>query len=150
MAPRATHLLLLLVATLLQCAPALKRPFATSQPSEEESSAGAATAVRGADESSRPARGSSGVFDQAEESTGPSAEWQAANDGIVADMNAHLKRREKREEADLIGRSPIGKVLDFFGSQYFRNVRTSISLFIGAWVWYVLNTKTYIQPEYEE
>ena len=90
------------------------------------------------------------MFDAPEETPGPSAEWQAANAGIVADMQAHLKRREKREEADLIGRGPIGRVLDFFGSQYFRNVRKSLGVFIGAWLWYVLNTKTYIQPDYEE
>ena len=79
-----------------------------------------------------------------------SAEWEAASEEIARDMHAHLKRREKKEEADLIGRSPIGKVFDFFGSKYFRNVRKSLGIFMGAWVWYVLNTKTYIQPEYED
>ena len=53
-------------------------------------------------------------------------------------------------QADLIGQSPIASVFAFFRSKYFSNVRKSISIFMGAWIWYVLNTRTYIQPEYDD
>ena len=85
-----------------------------------------------------------------------SAEWQATTSGIAADMRAHLKRRQKKADADLIksNRGPIATVLfgvgDFLTSNYFRNVRKSLGIFAGAWVWYVLNTKTYMPPEVEE
>ena len=80
----------------------------------------------------------------------PTQEWLAAKDGIVRDMQAHLKRRKKRAEADLIGRGLIGRVIDFFGSQYFRNVRKSAGVFFGAYVWYVLNSNSYTPPEYDD
>lgn len=85
-----------------------------------------------------------------------SAEWKAASEGITADMRAHLQRRRKKADADQIkqSRGPIGTVLfgmgDFFRSTYFSNVRRSISVFVGMWFWYVLNTKTYVPPEIEE
>ena len=59
-------------------------------------------------------------------------------------------------KADLIkqNRGPIAKVLfgmgDFLRSRYFANVRKSVGVFVGMWLWYVLNTKTYIPPEIEE
>ena len=149
---RATFYVVLLLATMLGCTAALKRPFSSSQSSADDDGdgSGSQTAVRGVDDSSRPSRRSSGVFDAMDERPAPSADWQAANEGIVKDMHAHLKRRKQSEEADLLGRSPISKVLDFFGSQYFRNLRKSVGIFVGAWFWYVLNTKTYVQPEYED
>ena len=109
--------------------------------------------LRGDGESSRPSRGGGGIFDAPEgdsEAPAPSAEWQAATAGIAADMRAHLQRRQKKAEADLIGPSLFRRVIDFFGSQYFSNVRRSLALFLGAWLWYVLNTKTYIRPEYDD
>ena len=149
---RATYPVVLLLAAMLGCTAALKRPFTSSQSSADDDGGGSGsqTAVRGVDDSSRPSRRSSGVFDAMDERPAPSADWQAANEGIVKDMHAHLKRRKQSEEADLLGRSPISKVLDFFGSQYFRNLRKSVGIFVGAWFWYVLNTKTYVQPEYED
>ena len=86
----------------------------------------------------------------------PSAKWKEANSAIAADMRAHLKRREKKAEADLIKRSrgPIlGAILgvgDFLRSRYFSNVRKSLGVFMGVWFWYVLNTKTYIPPEIDD
>jgi hypothetical protein len=86
----------------------------------------------------------------------PSAEWQAASPGIADDMRAHLKRREKKAEADLIkrNRGPVTSVLfglgDFLRSRYFSNVRKSLSVFFGMWFWYVLNTKTYQPPEIDD
>ena len=57
-------------------------------------------AARGGGDDIRPMRGSSGVFDTPDTSVSsvaePSAEWTAANDGIMDDMRAHLKRRKKR------------------------------------------------------
>ena len=143
---------MLLFAMLLDRASALKRPFSSAQAPADDDDGKRAVSHAGED-ASRPSRGSSGVFDTPEGDDAPaaaSAEWDAANAGILNDMRAHLKRREKKAEADLIGRSPIGKLVDFFGSQYFRNVRKSVGIFLGAWFWYVLNTKTYIQPEYDE
>lgn len=120
---------------------------------EEESDAGAA-AQDGADApAATTAAASDGASDapaevEPEESgPAPSAEWQAASPGIAADMRAHLKRREKKAEADLIrkNRGPITSVLfgvgDFLRSRYFKNVRKSLGIFMGAWFWYVLNTK---------
>ena len=62
----------------------------------------------------------------------------------------------QKADADLIklNRGPILTVIfglgDFLRSRYFRNVRKSIGVFAGMWLWYVLNTKTYIPPEIEE
>lgn len=62
----------------------------------------------------------------------------------------------QKADADLIvqNRNPITKVIfgigDFLRSRYFANVRKSIGIFIGFWLWYVLNTKTYEPPEVEE
>ena len=84
------------------------------------------------------------------------AEWLAATPGIVADMHAHLDRRRKKAEADLIGsqRGPVERVLfgftDFFRSEYFRNVRRSLGLFFGAYVWYITNVNTYTPPDYDD
>ena len=64
--------------------------------------------------------------------------------------------RTQKAEADLIvaNRGPVMSVLFGFGgflrSRYFANVRKSIGVFIGMWLWYVLNTKTYMPPEIEE
>lgn len=86
----------------------------------------------------------------------PSGEWRAATAAIASDMRAHLERRAKRAEADLIvqNRGLIKRVAfglgDFLRSRYFANVRKSIGIFVGMWFWYVLNTKTYIPPEFEE
>ena len=80
----------------------------------------------------------------------------AATPGIVADMHAHLDRRRKKAEADLIGsqRGPVKRVLfgftDFFRSEYFRNVRRSLGLFFGAYVWYITNVNTYTPPDYDD
>ena len=80
----------------------------------------------------------------------------SASPGIAADMRAHLKRREKKAEADLIkrNRGPVTSVLfglgDFLRSRYFSNVRKSLSVFFGMWFWYVLNTKTYQPPEIDD
>ena len=145
-------------------------------------------AARGSDGSSRPLRAASNVFSSPSDGGAQvadggvaeaSAEWQAATPGIVADMRAHLERRQKSEEvgwlplqprasqprgdglttlcvcttceqADLIGKGPIRQFVDFFRSQYFRNVRQSLGVFLGAWLWYVLNSRTYIRPDYDE
>ena len=53
-------------------------------------------------------------------------------------------------QADLIRPGLIRTVIDFWNSEYFRNVKRSLALFMGAWLWYVLNTKTYIRPEYDD
>ena len=121
-------------------------------------------------EGSRPARGSA-MLDESEEEPelqeanaavpgdaggGPSAERLSATEGIASDMRAHLKRRKKKAQADLIvrNRGPVAAVLfgvgDFLRSKYFANVRKSVGIFVGMWLWYVLNTKTYIPPEFEE
>ena len=115
--------------------------------------------VQGSDGSNRPMRAGSGVFSSstagdAQAADDPvaeaSTESQAATAGIVADMRAHLERRKKTEMADLIGKGPVRQFLDFFRSQYFRNVRRSMGVFLGAWLWYVLNSRTYIRPDHEE
>ena len=68
----------------------------------------------------------------------------------------HLDRRRKKAEADLIGsqRGPVERVLfgftDFFRSEYFRNVRRSLGLFFGAYVWYITNVNTYTPPDYDD
>ena len=128
--------------------------------------------VSRAEGSSRPSRGSafSTADDGDDEPTPPATSSDAApaaaaaegskpseaTAGIADDMRAHLKRRQKKADADLIksNRGPIATVLfgvgDFLTSNYFRNVRKSLGIFAGAWVWYVLNTKTYMPPEVEE
>ncbi len=85
-----------------------------------------------------------------------SPEWQAASGRILGSMRRHLEKRRKREEADLIGenrgliKGTILGVFDFLRSKYFRNVRKSLGFFIAAWLWYVLNTKTYVAPEFDD
>ena len=44
----------------------------------------------------------------------------------------------------------VSGIVGFFKSDYFRNVRNSLMLFMGAWVWYVFNTQTYTPPEYDD
>ena len=39
---------------------------------------------------------------------------------------------------------------DFFRSEYFRNVRRSLGLFFGAYVWYITNVNTYTPPDYDD
>lgn len=85
----------------------------------------------------------------AESKTPPAtAEWLEAAPGITADMRAHLGRRQKKAEADLIvrNRGPVlGTIFGlgrFLHSRYFANVRKSLGAFMGMWFWYVLNTKT--------
>ena len=62
----------------------------------------------------------------------------------------------QKAEADLIvqNRGPIASVVfglgGFLRSRYFANVRKSVGVFVGMWLWYVLNTKTYMPPEIEE
>ena len=62
----------------------------------------------------------------------------------------------QKAEADLIvaNRGPIARVVFGLGSalrsRYFKNVRKSLGVFAGMWLWYVLNTKTYIPPDVEE
>ena len=158
-----TALALLLLCAGGECA--VPRPAAAS---EEDGGAGGQHAASRA-EGSRPSRGSA-MLDETEEEAEPreagaavpgdaggaSAEWQSATEGIASDMRAHLKRRQKKAEADLIVRSrgPVTAVLfglgDFLRSKYFANVRKSIGVFAGMWLWYVLNTKTYMPPEIEE
>ncbi|KAL1514596.1 hypothetical protein AB1Y20_003690 [Prymnesium parvum] len=84
------------------------------------------------------------------------AEWAAEASAIAAEMRAHIARAKKRMQADLIGsdrnlivQGVVG-VVNFFRSKYFRNVRRSLLTFACAWLWYVLNTKTYTPPEYDD
>ena len=129
-------------------------PAATVDAAEEEEVDKPAEVVTedDAEVEAAPASGSKATTDVSP----PSAEWQAATEGITADMRAHLGRRQKRADADLIkqNRGLIGKVLfgmgDLLRSTYFKNVRKSLSVFFGMWIWYVLNTKTYVPPEFEE
>ena len=92
----------------------------------------AAAAGSGGESSAPPADGDGGSSTQAlgeaaSDKPAPSAEWSAATGGITADMRAHLGRREKKAEADLIkkNRGPIASVLfglgDFLRSRYFAN-----------------------------
>jgi len=128
----------------------------------DEAMSSSKTASRG-ESGSRPTRGG-GVFDdpddEAEAPIGADPAASAAHaandattDAIVADMRAHLKRRQKRAQADLIGDDrgliarAVGGVGDFFKSRYFANVRKSLGVFLGMWLWYVLNTQTYIRPD---
>ena len=107
----------------------------------------------------RAERGGSSVFD-APDGDDPAAEtdpeWASKTASIAADMRAHLGRARKRMQADLIGSDrnilvqAVMGVVDFFRSTYFRNVRRSLAVFMGAWLWYVLNTKTYTPPEYDD
>ena len=123
-----------------------------------ESKLGGASAVRSGDApAARPDRNADNVFGgDDDDAPAPSAEWLAATPGIVADMHAHLDRRRKKAEADLIGsqRGPVERVLfgftDFFRSEYFRNVRRSLGLFFGAYVWYITNVNTYTPPDYDD
>ena len=123
-----------------------------------ESKIGGASAVRSGDApAARPDRNADNVFGgDDDDAPAPSAEWLAATPGIVADMHAHLDRRRKKAEADLIGsqRGPVERVLfgftDFFRSEYFRNVRRSLGLFFGAYVWYITNVNTYTPPDYDD
>lgn len=100
----------------------------------------------------RPSRGGD-IFDAPE---GEAEAPNPATPAIVADMRAHLKRAHRRAEADLIGSNRnivirlFSGVVGFFGSEYFRNVRRSVGVFIAAWLWYVFNTKTYTPPEYDD
>ena len=71
-------------------------------------------------------------------------------------MRAHLNRTKKRAEIDLI-REQRGIVARFvFGigsflqSDYFNNVRKSFGLLLSGWLWYVINTKLYTPPEYDD
>ena len=41
-------------------------------------------------------------------------------------------------------------IRDFFKSRYLKNVRNSLCMFLGLWLWYVLNTQTYIPPENDD
>jgi hypothetical protein len=74
----------------------------------------------------------------------------------LPEPTAPLSYCSQRAEADLIvqNRGLIKRVAfglgDFLRSRYFANVRKSIGIFVGMWFWYVLNTKTYIPPEFEE
>lgn len=111
------------------------------------------------------------AFEGAASAPGPPADTAAANEaapaaasditrqrdaGILRDMRAHLRRRQKREEADLIGhnRGPIKGLFydlyDFVRGSYFANVRKSVGVALAAWLWYVFNTRTYMPPEYDD
>ena len=133
---------------------------------------GAEKPVSRSDGSGRPQRGS--AFDAPDadgDAPSPTEPAAAAADGageraapspggqtsaIADDMRAHLRRREKKAEADLIvqNRGPVARVVfglgGFLRSKYFKNVRKSMGVFVGMWLWYVLNTKTYMPPEIEE
>ena len=102
----------------------------------------------------RPQRSGGSIFDTPNDMA--SAEWQGANGGILRDMRAHLERRKTNADADLI-RSSRGPVLqaflglrDFLRSEALGNVFRSLGLFVGAWVWYVINTNTYVPPDYDD
>jgi hypothetical protein len=120
----------------------------------------ARAATKGSDSSGmRAERRSGSIFDAPDPDhvePAASSEWAAATTTIADDMRAHLARARKRMQADLIGsdKGPLTKaflgVTGFFRSRYFRNVRRSLTVFVSGWLWYVLNTKTYTPPEYDD
>ena len=75
---------------------------------------------------------------------------------FVRDMRAHLERRKTNADADLIrtSRGPVLQAVlglrDFLRSESLGNVFRSLGLFMGAWVWYVINTNTYMPPDYDD
>ena len=90
------------------------------------------------------------------DATTPLAVWEPSA-SFVEEMRAHLARRRQRAEADLIGpakvglvRAAVGAVARFFRSDYLRNVSRSLLLVLLLWTWYVVNTKTYLPPVYED
>ncbi|KAL3915162.1 MAG: hypothetical protein SGPRY_007349, partial [Prymnesium sp.] len=107
----------------------------------------------------RAERRAEGIFDRPDAddpAMETDTEWASRTAAIAADMRAHLARAKKRMQADLIGsnRNIVVKgvvgVINFFKSEYFRNVRRSVLVFSCAWFWYVFNTKTYTPPEYDD
>ena len=157
--PRAGALarrgILAVTLLLIECSCALE--LGASKKTADEPSR---SAVRGDGSSNlrmRPAGGS--VFNDAPAPEEParaaaaeppaSAEWQAATPGIVDEMRATINKPAQAGAAiGLLGM--LRRIASFFTSKYFRNVRQSAGVFLGAWLWYVLNSKTYIRPEYDE
>ena len=141
----------LLAVFALSCGGARALSAAAAQDAEARPTA--QSAVEGG-ANLRPQRGSNSIFDTPDDM--PSSEWQAASAGILRDMRAHLERRKTNEDADLI-RSNRGPVLqailglrDFLRSKALGNVFRSLGLFMGAWIWYVINTNTYMPPDYDD
>ena len=141
----------LLAVVALSCGGARALSAAAAQDAEARPSA--QSAVEGG-ANLRPQRGSNSIFDTPDDM--PSSEWQATSAGILRDMRAHLERRKTNADADLI-RSNRGPVLqailglrDFLRSKALGNVFRSLGLFLGAWIWYVINTNTYMPPDYDD
>eukprot|EP00320_Phaeocystis_rex_P021571 CAMPEP_0119071812 /NCGR_PEP_ID=MMETSP1178-20130426/54479_1 /TAXON_ID=33656 /ORGANISM="unid sp, Strain CCMP2000" /LENGTH=148 /DNA_ID=CAMNT_0007053771 /DNA_START=3 /DNA_END=449 /DNA_ORIENTATION=+ len=144
---------LVLALVALSCGGALALSTAVTQDSEARSAT--QSAVEGG-ANLRPQRSSGSIFDAPDDTDTASSAWQDANAGILRDMRAHLERRKANADADLIRfrRGPILQLLlglrDFLRSEALGNVFRSLGLFMGAWVWYVINTNTYMPPEYDD
>ena len=109
--------------------------------------------------SMRAERAGGSIFDNPDggeaANASPPAEWAEKSSAMLSDMRSHLQRRRKRADADqILGRgglfAPFFAIVDFFRSEYFMNVRRSFSILLGTWFWYVLNTRTYTPPEYDD
>merc|ERR1712224_977475 len=85
-------------------------------------------------------------------SSAPSEEFEDGLDSadIIADMRAHLKAEADKSSKSKGLFGAAANALNFFHTDYWINVRRSMSMFFLAWFWYVFNTKTYIPPEYED
>ena len=44
----------------------------------------------------------------------------------------------------------LSGVNEFLRSKALGNVFRSLGLFLGAWIWYVINTNTYMPPDYDD
>ena len=135
----------------LSCGGALALSAAVAQDAEARPTT--PTAVEGGN-NLRPQRSGGSIFDTPDDMA--SSEWQGASVGILRDMRAHLEPRKTNVDADLI-RSNHGPVLqailglrDFLRSEALGNVFRSLGLFMGAWIWYVINTNTYMPPDYDD
>ena len=141
----------LAVCALLWCGGALALSAAVAQDAEARPTT--QSAVEGGN-NLRPQRSGGSIFDAPDDMA--SSEWQGANDGILRDMRAHLERRKTNADADLIrtSRGPVLQAVlglrDFLRSESLGNVFRSLGLFMGAWVWYVINTNTYMPPDYDD
>ena len=140
-----------LAVIALSCGGAVALSTAVAQDAEARSPT--QSAVEGG-ANLRPQRSSGSIFDVPDDMASPA--WQGANDGILREMRSHLERRKTNADADLI-RSSRGPLLqavlglrDFLRSPALGNVFRSLGLFVGAWVWYVINTNTYMPPDYDD